>query len=549
VNSPGSSALGSDFARLLADRLDPPPDDDRELARRCAAHLPTFIREAWPILEPATEYVHGWHVDVVAEHLEAVTRREILRLIINQPPRTMKSLTAAVFWPAWEWLEHPFIRWLFASYASQLSQRDSMKMRRLIKSKGGAEEGTIFQRIGYQGVLKLLSDDPWTLEKDQDAKTKYETTATGFRLATSVDAMATGEGGDRIVVDDALSAKQARSDAERVNANEWWSETMSSRFNNDAAAAVIVQQRLHEEDLTGYLLGRGEWHHLCLPAEYEPSHPFVYPDSVTLPLGRELPGDPRTEEGELLEPVRLGREKLDELLREQGTYGYAGQLQQRPAPAEGGMFKKHWWKRYRPEDLPPWPRYVASWDMRFSDSQKESSSYVVGQVWAIQGADRYLVGQVRARLSFTETLKAVLAVEQWQTCNAKLIEKKANGEAVLNTFKKTIAGMVEINPKESKEARAAAISPQVEAGNVWLPESEFIPAPPPSEWTEEDGTKHRLEFEPTRVDDFLHECAVFPNGAHDDQVDSLSQVLDWLAKAPLTGAPIIKTARSRHKLG
>lgn len=520
---------------LAADILDPPYDEDRELARECATHLPRFIREAWPILEPATPFVDGWHIDVVAEHLEAVSRAEILRLIINVPPRTMKSLTTAVFWPAWDWLENPWLRWLYASYASSLSQRDSMKMRRLIKSKGGAEEGTLFERIGYQGVLALLHDKPWELAADQDAKTKYETTATGFRLATSVGAMATGEGGDRVVVDDALSAEQARSDAERETANNWWSGTMSTRLNNEKAAAVIVQQRLHEEDLTGYLLERGDWHHLCLPAEYEPSHPFIYPDQVELPSGTVLPGDPRTEEGELLEPVRLGTEKLDELLREQGSYGYAGQLQQRPAPAEGGMFKKHWWKRFDADQhLPMYTRLVASWDMRFSDSQSAASSYVVGQVWGINGADRYLVGQIRARLSFTETLAAVEALEEWKQCGAKLIEKKANGEAVLNTFKHRITGMIPINPEESKEARAAAITPQVEAGNVYLPNGEFIPAPP--------------GYDATRVDDFTHECAVFPNGAHDDQVDSMSQLLDWVAKSPLTGAPIFTTSKSRHKL-
>jgi len=548
-----NSAPAHDFAHLLADRLDPPHDSDREIALACAASLSTFIREAWPILEPATPFVDGWHIDVVAEHLEAVSRGELLRLIVNVPPRTMKSLTTAVFWPAWDWLDHPYLRWLYASYASELSQRDSMKMRRLIKSKGGAEEGTIFERIGYQGVLRLLSSDPWELTKDQDAKTKYETTATGFRLATSVGAMATGEGGDRVVVDDALSAEQARSDAERIKANEWWSGTMSTRFNNAGAAAVIVQQRLHEEDLTGYLLERGGWHHLCLPAEYEPKHPFVYPDMVRLPdreetvegkddepevvvkPGRELPGDPRTEEGELLEPVRLGPAKLEELLREQGSYGYAGQLQQRPAPAEGGMFKKHWWKRFDAEaPLPMYTRLVVSWDMRFSDSQKAASSYVVGQVWGIRGADRYLVGQIRARLSFTETLAAVEALDEWKQCGAKLIEKKANGEAVLNTFKHKIPGLIDINPKESKEARAAAVTPEVEAGNVYLPQGEFIPAP--------------KGYEPTRTDDFMHEHAVFPNGSHDDQVDCLSQLLDWVAKSPMTGAPIIRTSRSRHKL-
>lgn len=529
------SAAPDPFA-YAADILDPPADEDRAIARACAESLPRFIREAWPILEPATPFVDTWHIDCVAEHLEAVSRGELLRLIINVPPRTMKSLTSAVFWPAWEWLEHPWVRWLFASYASQLSQRDSLKMRRLIKSEGGREEGTIFQRIGYQGVLRLLHDEPWQLAGDQDVKTKYETTATGMRLATSVGAMATGEGGDRIGIDDPLSASQARSDKERKAANTWWDETMSSRFNNSRAAAVIVMQRLHELDLTGHLLSKGGWHHLCLPAEYEPSHPFVYPDSVKLPdreetvevdgkpevvvrPGAKLPGDPRTEEGDLLDPERLGVERLVELLKDQGSYGYAGQMQQRPAPAEGGMFKAHWWKRWREGELPSFERKVASWDMRFSDSQEAASSYVVGQVWGVAGADRYLLAQIRARLSFTESLSAVEALERFIHTPGKLVEKKANGAAVIDTLRKKVPGLIAIEPEGGKEVRAAAAEPLVEAGNVYIPAADYIPAPP--------------GYEPSHVEsDFIHECRVFPNGAHDDQVDAMSQFLNWIGNAP-----------------
>jgi predicted phage terminase large subunit-like protein len=492
------------------------PSRDELRAERCRRHLPTFIREAWPIVEPATPFVGSWHIDCVAEHLEAVSRGELLRLIINVPPRTMKSLSGAVFWPSWEWLGRPHLRWVYASYAGALAQRDSMKMRRLIKSEGGREDGTIFQRLGYQGVLRLLHDDPWELTKDQDAKTKYETTATGMRLATSVDAMATGEGGDRVVVDDPLSAKQARSEAERERANVWWDETMTTRFNNADAAAVIVMQRLHEEDLTGHLLEKGGWHHLCLPAEYEPSHPFVYPAVVETQAGRELPGDPRTEEGELLDAERLGPKRLEELATDLGSYGFAGQMQQRPAPAEGGMFKRFWWQRW--ETHPAFDRVVASWDMRFSDSQEAASSYVVGQVWGIHGANHFLLGQVRARLSFTDTLKAVRAVEKWMPAPAKLVEKKANGAAVIDTLKSTIRGLVPIEPEGGKEVRAAAVEPTVEAGNVYLPDGLYIPAPP--------------GYDQTSIDEFITEFATFPNGSHDDQVDAMSQALSWLAKAP-----------------
>jgi predicted phage terminase large subunit-like protein len=481
------------------------PSRDEVVAEQCRRRLGRFIREAWPIVEPATEFVHGWHIDVISEHLEAVSRGELRRLIINVPPRTMKSLTAAVFWPCWEWLDRAHTRWLYASYAERLSLRDSVKCRRLIQSKGGMEQGTIFQRLGYQGVLALLDDEPWALTGDQNAKEKYETTRTGMRLATSVGGVATGEGGDRIVVDDPLNAEQARSDTERENANRWWDETMTTRFNNEAASAVIVMQRLHEQDLTGHLIEKGGWTHLCLPAEYEPSHPFVWPD------------DPRTTEGELLEPVRLGEVRLLELARDLGSYGYAGQMQQRPAPAEGGMFKRHWWGRWTPEGLPPmWEKQVTTWDMRFSDSEESTTSYVVGQVWGIDGADRYLLGQIRARLSFTDTLKAVIALANWApAARAKLVEKKANGAAVIDTLKAKVPGLIGIEPEGGKDVRAAAVEPLVEAGNVHLPQAEFIPCP--------DG------YEPTATSEFIDETAVFPNGAHDDQVDAMTQVLNWLA--------------------
>jgi hypothetical protein len=137
------------------------PSRDELLAERCRRRLGVFIRQAWPILEPATPFVDGWHLDVMAEHLEAVSRGELRRLIINIPPRAMKSLTTAVFWPAWEWVGHPHLKWLSASYAADLSTRDSVKMRRLIESEGGKEDGTLFERVGYQGLLALLSDDPW----------------------------------------------------------------------------------------------------------------------------------------------------------------------------------------------------------------------------------------------------------------------------------------------------------------------------------------------------------------------------------------------------
>jgi predicted phage terminase large subunit-like protein len=529
ATSPSSPVTPPSPWLVAADLFDPPANSDLDRARGCADDLRTFVRDAWPIVEPATPFVANWHVDVICEHLEAVSSGELRRLIINQPPRTMKSLNVAVLWPAWEWLSKPWLRWLFASYAEVLSQRDSMKMRRLIKSEGGRQDGTIFQRLGYQGVLRLLDPEPWELTKDQDAKTKYETTATGMRLATSVGGVATGEGGDRIVVDDPVNAKQARSDTERRAANTWWDETMTTRFNNDEAAAVIVMQRLHEQDLTGHLLEQGGWHHLCLPAEYEPKHPYVAPATVTLNSGREVPGDPRTEPGELLDPERLGEKRLAELRRGLGTYGFAGQMQQRPSPEEGGMFRRDWWRRwehgFERHLYRGFTRVIASWDMRFSDSEAATTSYVVGQVWGFHGADSYLLGQIRARLNFTDTLKAVSALAAWRPdAAAKLVERKANGAAVITTLQRRIPGLIPIEPQGGKDVRAAAVQPYAEAGNVYLPAGELIPCPP--------------GYQPTPVAEFIEEHAVFPNGTHDDQVDAMSQALSWAMPMATDGGPL-----------
>jgi predicted phage terminase large subunit-like protein len=499
--------------------------DQEEFAARaeqCRRRLPVFVREAWPLVEPRP-FVDGWHIGAICEHLEAVSAGEIRRLIINVPPRSTKSLTVAVFWPAWEWLSSGEARWLFASYSDRLATKHSVQCRRLVQTRGlrtaGADVPWI-RRVGYRGLLELLGED-WELTGDQNLKTVFENTAAGYRIATSVGGTATGDGGDRLVIDDPLKAEDARSALVREGANDWFDETWSTRLNDPVRSAhVLIMQRLHERDLTGHLLEKGGFEHLCLPAEFEPSHPFVWPD------------DPRVEEGALLDPVRLPATRLAELKRDLGSYGYAGQMQQRPAPADGGTFKRHWWRRWTVAALPPvWERVIASWDMRFSDSQAASTSYVVGQVWGCWAADRYLLGQIRDRLSFTETLRAVQALAAWRPdADAKLVERKANGAAVIDTLRSKVGGLIPIEPEGGKDVRAAAVEPYVEAGNVYLPDSEFIPCPP--------------DYAPTSVQDFIEEHAAFPNGSHDDQVDATSQAINWLRHSGSGG--MVMPKRSAH---
>ena len=252
-------------------------------AERCRRSLVAFMGEAWSIVEPGTRFVPNWHIEAIAEYLEAASRGEIRRLIINIPPRHMKTLQVSVFWPAWSWLAHPERRFLYASYSGMLSSSHSLNCRRLIRSRGiearpGADVGELglLERIGYVGLLELIfGAEAWTLCGDQNRKRRFSNTRTGFRLATSVGGSVTGEGGDVLVLDDPHQPEEAQSDALRERVLNWHDSTWTTRVNDAATGVqILVMQRLHERDLTGHLLERGGYEHLCLPADraHSPLH-------------------------------------------------------------------------------------------------------------------------------------------------------------------------------------------------------------------------------------------------------------------------------------
>jgi predicted phage terminase large subunit-like protein len=412
----------------------------------------------------------------------------------------MKSLLVSVFWPAWEWITWPERRWLYSSYGAQLAIRDSIKCRRLIES------------AWYQARWA----DRFALTSDQNTKGRFDNNRSGYRLSTSVGGAATGEGGDRIVCDDPHNVQEAESDAVRKATLDWWDVVMSTRVNDPKTAAkVVVMQRCHQQDLSGHLIEQGGWEHLCLPAEFEGA-------GCATSIGWS---DPRTEHGELLWPDRFGTREIADLKISLGSYAAAGQLQQRPSPSGGGLFRRHWFRYWQPRgaDLPPvvvrlpdgTPRsiiaiempwrveeQIQSWDCAFKD--KESSDYVVGQAWGRVGSIYFLGDQIRGRMDFPSTLNAVRELsKRFPGTLAKLIEDKANGSAVIQMLYREIPGILPVNPEGGKIARAAAVSPLIEAGNVYLPHPLYAP------W----------------VDDFIEECAAFPNGAHDDQVDAMTQAL------------------------
>ena len=485
-----------------------------EKARRQAERsLSAFIRQAWPVVEPSAPFRDNWHIDAIAEHLEAVTRGEIRNLLINIPPGCMKSYIVSVLWPAWEWARSPHLRYLCASFDQGLSTRDNKRVRDLVTS------------AWYQGRWPHVQ-----LATDQNQKTRFDTTAGGWRIATTVRGKGLGEHPHRKIVDDPHNTREVTSEAERQTAIDFFDQTLSTRGAALNAATVVIMQRLHERDLSGHILASATpFVHLCLPMRHEPAR-------MTLtPLGWQ---DPRQTPGDLLWPEMFSDGKVAELETKLGSYGAAGQLQQRPAPAEGGIFKRHWWRFYDPAQPPRRvDRVVLSWDTALKG--KQLSDFSVGQAWAAVGGHRFLLRGVRGRWEFVELRQQVRdlyrwAVEQFPGVHLSvLIENTAAGPDVIASLRHEIPGVIAVKPKGDKAQRAFAITPAIEAGNVFLPGHASA-----------DGLSCDPALTPAWVQDFLVECAAFPTGAQDDQVDACTQALLRLQ----TSDTSIGVARVEHLL-
>jgi len=466
----------------------------------CRMMLVDFVRSAWHIIEPGTEYIHNWHIDLVCEYLMLVTQGKITRLIINIPPRYMKSLIVTVMWPVWSWLQKATDRFLTASYAQSLSSKHSIDRRTIMLSSWFLERFS---------DLFCFADD---LNKVMEYKNNHE----GYMLATSFGGSATGRGGNKIIIDDPMNPKEAHSDVERANVIREFDQTFTTRLDDKVnGAIVVVMQRLNEMDLTGHLLKKGGWTILSLPAIAEKDEKIVFPVSKRVVQRKE---------GDLLWPEREDETAVMNMKRALGSYNFAGQYQQRPSPKEGGTFKKKWFRYYggtEPDavQLPAeFDFMLQSWDTKFKKTT--TGAYVCGQVWGVKGADCYLVSLFRDRSGLIGTIKAVDSMSKhWPKATVKLIEEAANGPAVIEVMQKKISGIIPVPPQGSKEARAEAVSPLVEAGNVW------VPHPSICGWT----------------DDFIDECAAFPNGAYKDQVDAMTQALMRIMGQSQTSATDIES--------
>ncbi len=455
----------------------------KELAERS---LSDFIRLHWRQIDPS-DFCHNWHIDLICDRLQAVSAGRIRKLLITVPPRHMKSITVAVAWPAWTWLQRPGglqgpqTRFLFASYAHSLSIRDSVKCRRLIESPA------------YQRAWRYR----FRLTSDQNTKVRFENDRGGYRLATSVDGALTGEGGDIIVVDDPHNVREAESHTVREATLAWWDEALSTRLNDARSGAyVIIMQRVHEGDLAGHVLGEGEWDHVCLPARFEPDHP------------QRLAGDPRKRTGELLWPGRFGEQEIRELGVRLGSYGTAAQLQQRPAPRSGGMFRPHWFEivRCAPADA----NRVRYWDLAATSAQgRNDPDWTAGAKVALKDGTYFIEDLRRLRGTPKEVEDTVRQTAQLDGKEIPIWmeqEPGSSGKSVIDHFARNVlVGFAFRGDRVtgSKVGRADPFSAAAEAGNVKLLEAPWNRA-------------------------FLDELQAFPNGSHDDQVDAASGALDKL---------------------
>jgi predicted phage terminase large subunit-like protein len=450
------------------------------LAALLRTDLSFFVRKCFQTILPGTQYLPNWHIDAVVHELMRVQSGEVSRLIINQPPRSLKSICVSVAYPAWILGKDPSRRIIVASYSNDFAAELHRQFRAVIDS------------AWYRALFPAM-------RPAKDTGSELVTTLGGSRYATSVGGTLTGRGADLIIVDDPLKAEEAMSEPARRRAIDWYGGTLVSRLNDkEKGPIVMVMQRLHENDLAGHLLEQGGWCHLDLPA-------IALEDSL-IPIGRNRTVARKC--GEALHPKRESKEALEKIKAEIGSLMFSAQYQQRPVPLEGNLIKREWFRFY--DQLPqatPRDLVVQSWDIAMATS--EANDYSVCTTWRVAKSDYYLIDVYRARLQYPDLRRTIASMAHKHRVGKILIENAGPGMALLQDLQRdTPNGMIRPlgqKPDGSKTDRMVAQSARIEAGHIHLPKG--------AEW----------------LDVFLLELLAFPRGKHDDQVDSVSQFLNWAA--------------------
>jgi predicted phage terminase large subunit-like protein len=450
----------------------------------CRQDLYTYTTRCFAELEGRAQFHPNWHMEVIAAHLQECMRGNIKRLIINLPPRHLKSLMASAALPAF-WLGHrPKASIIHVTYGQALSEKFARDCR------------TIMTSSWHQALFSTRLTNP------RAALQEMTTTAGGSRLATSVGGVLTGRGADLIIIDDPLKPDEAVSDTQRKSVNEWFEGTLYSRLNDKAAGVIIViMQRLHEDDLVGHLVRQGGWKVLSFPAIAEADE--VHDVETIFGPRRYI-----RRVGEALHAAREPIATLETIRNTIGTYNFAGQYQQTPAPAGGGMVREEWFQRYDPATLSrSFKQVVQSWDTANKPSQL--ADYSVCTTWGLMDNRFYLLNVFRQKLAYPDLKRALREQDRLFRPTSILIEDKASGtQLIQDLIEEGLSKVVRIAPEGDKVMRLHAQTATIENGFVHIPMS--------AHW----------------LADFLHELTVFPNGRYDDQVDSVAQALAWAKMRP-----------------
>ena len=446
----------------------------------CEMSFYEFFKAAWIVVEPAVPLSTNWHHKYICDMLQQECERIIAQkpktkdIIINVPFRSTKSLIVTVMFPVWAWIKSPKLRFITSSYSATLSIELATKSRDII----------------FSDWFKVRWGDVFHIKKDQNLKERYENNFVGMRRATSVGGTVTGQGGDFLIVDDPLSPQMANSATERENANEWYRTTFYSRLNQaDIGVRIIIMQRVHEDDLSGFLLDREtrtKYRHICIPATNEDGN--IKPASLEKFYNKETG---------LFWEDRFSRKILDDYKSALGTYGYAGQLQQTPTPLDSGMIHKDWFKidRYRVEDTVV--NFVI--DPAYTANEKNDPSALLAYTY--KDNKWQIVDCVNVYKEFPDLVKFI---QQWVKKNGYTnrsriyVEPKASGKSIVQTLVRETGLNVKEDkpPTKDKVARVSDVSASLESGRVSLLNGD---------WNSK----------------FLDQLVKFPAAKHDDMVDCL----------------------------
>jgi predicted phage terminase large subunit-like protein len=450
----------------------------------CRTNLLPFVRKVFRLLHPdGTEpFIMNWHIDAMCHALEQTALGNDTRLILEVPPRHLKSVCTSVALPAWLLGRNPAMKILVASYGAELADEHARNTRAVMTSD-------FYKRLFPNTVLTV------------DRSGEFKTTRGGMRKGVSVGGATTGFGADIIIIDDLIKADAAHSEAEVKRVQDYLSSTLITRLNNPVTSKILViQQRLSEMDPAGFLKAKGGYKVLSLPS--------IASRHETIPLGQgrtfvRAPGD-------LLFPQRFPEDVLERLRRDMGSSKFSAQHLQNPTPPEGNLLRMEWFKTYDFElERERFSYVVQSWDT--GQSSSSTSDFSVCTTWGLKGDLWHLIHVYRDRVEYRNLLKQALYLHgRWQP-DKILVEKAANGFALLDDLRgpenKLRSEVRAITPKLTKPERFNAAAAQIENGKFALP----IEAP----WLE----------------DFIRECLAFPNSTHDDQADSMSQFVDWQKKS------------------